>query len=77
MVRDLLTELGAAAPGGRVLVVAHDGVVVALRHVLAGIGAPPPGPHVAVPNASVSRWSAGDGRCPRLVEFGGTSHLGR
>ncbi|MEV4443032.1 histidine phosphatase family protein [Streptomyces sp. NPDC049577] len=72
-VRDLLTELGDAAPGRRVLVVAHDVVVIAARHVLAGIGGPAP-ERVPVPNASVSRWDR-EGTGLRLVAFGATGHL--
>lgn len=73
-VRDFLDRLDRAVPGGQALVVAHDGVVAALRYVIAGIGAPVP-ESVAVPNASVSRW-AGDGRRLRLVAWGDTRHLG-
>ncbi|WP_110946346.1 histidine phosphatase family protein [Streptomyces avicenniae] len=76
-VRTLLAELDAAAPGKRVLVVAHDAVVVCLRHAIDGIGAPvPPGGVAVVPNASVTRWH-GDGTRLRLAEFGSTAHLDR
>ncbi|GAA3737743.1 histidine phosphatase family protein [Streptomyces tremellae] len=91
-VRDFLTELRADPPCAHVLLVAHDSVAVAVRQVLAGIGAPP-AQDVPVPNASVSVWErapAGgdfadggptggdpaDGRRLRLVEFGGVRHLG-
>ncbi|MGV9548306.1 histidine phosphatase family protein [Streptomyces ardesiacus] len=67
-------DLGRAAPGRRVLVVAHDGVVIALRHVLAGIGAIAPEDLPPVPNASVSHWN-GDGHRLRLVAWGDTAHL--
>lgn len=72
-VRDFLTELRDAAAGRRVMLVAHDAVVMAVRHVLAGLGSPvPDSPPVA--NASISRWD-GDGRSLRLAEFGSTAHL--
>ncbi|MEU5756824.1 histidine phosphatase family protein [Streptomyces sp. NPDC047829] len=67
-------DLGRAAPGRRVLVVAHDGVVIALRYVLAGIGAVPPEELPPVPNASVSHWN-GDGHRLRLAAWGDTAHL--
>ncbi|MGZ3119832.1 histidine phosphatase family protein [Streptomyces sp. H62] len=67
-------DLGRAAPGRRVLVVAHDGVVIALRYVLAGIGAVPPWELPPVPNASVSHWN-GDGHRLRLAAWGDTAHL--
>ncbi|CAL9662233.1 2,3-bisphosphoglycerate-dependent phosphoglycerate mutase [Streptomyces sp. enrichment culture] len=73
-VRQFVTDLSAAAPGRRVLLVAHDAVVVALRHVLAGIGAEAPDPLPPVPNASVSYWR-GDGRRLRSVLWGDTAHL--
>ncbi|MFI7277304.1 histidine phosphatase family protein [Streptomyces sp. NPDC049879] len=74
-VRGLLAELDAAAPGQRVLIVAHDAVVVGLRYAIDGIGASvPPGGVAIVPNASVSRWT-GDGSHLRLAQFGDTAHL--
>ncbi|MEV0845929.1 histidine phosphatase family protein [Streptomyces sp. NPDC049954] len=73
-VGQFLTDLGRAAPGRRVLVVAHDGVVLALRHVLTGIGATAPEHLPPVPNASVSHWR-GDGRTLRLTDWGDTTHL--
>ncbi|GGT00198.1 phosphoglycerate mutase [Streptomyces daghestanicus] len=75
-VGQFVTDLGAAAPGRRVLLVAHDAVVVALRQVLAGIGAEAPDRVPPVPNASVSHWrDDGHGRL-RLAVWGGTDHLG-
>jgi broad specificity phosphatase PhoE len=73
-VGQFVSDLGRAAPGRRVLVVAHDGVVVALRHVLAGIGAVAPERLPPVPNASVSSWD-GDGHRLRLTSWGDTAHL--
>ncbi|MDT0266767.1 histidine phosphatase family protein [Streptomyces sp. DSM 44915] len=72
-VRDFLTELAAAAPGRRVLLVAHDAVLVAAGRVIEGIGAEPPAA-APVPNASLSRWIA-DGSRLRAAEFGDTAHL--
>lgn len=76
-IRDFLTELGAGAAGRRVLVVAHDVVVLAVQRVLAGIGgARPEGAEAAVPNGSVSSWvrdGGGGGLRPEV--FGGTAHL--
>ncbi|WP_129843637.1 histidine phosphatase family protein [Streptomyces sp. RFCAC02] len=75
-VRDFLGALDAAAPGRRVLVVAHDAIAVLLRQAVEGLGAPPPTEEGAlVPNASVSTW-VGDGRRLRLAAFGDTAHLG-
>ncbi|MFF9896835.1 histidine phosphatase family protein [Streptomyces longispororuber] len=73
-VGQFVTDLTAAAPGRRVLVVAHDAVVIALRYVTAGIGAEAPDRLPPVPNASVSHWR-GDGRHLALVSWGNTSHL--
>ncbi|WP_223770159.1 histidine phosphatase family protein [Streptomyces huiliensis] len=74
-VRALLHDPDAVPPARRVLLVAHDAVVVALRHVLGGETPDRPWP---VPNASVSRWVADDdgggggGGGLRRVEFGVT-----
>ncbi|WP_425314790.1 histidine phosphatase family protein [Streptomyces ambofaciens] len=73
-VGQFVSDLGRAAPGRRVLVVAHDGVVSALRYVLAGIGAVAPEELPPVPNASVSQWN-GDGHRLRLAVWGDTTHL--
>ncbi|MFG1808086.1 histidine phosphatase family protein [Streptomyces sp. NPDC049040] len=73
-VGDLLTRLDRTLPGRRVLLVAHDGVMVALRHVIDGIGAPAPDGVTPVPNASVCAWE-GDGRRLRLTAWATTAHL--
>jgi broad specificity phosphatase PhoE len=73
-VGQFVSDLGRAAPGRRVLVVAHDGVLVALRHVLAGTGDGSPETLPPVPNASVSHWD-GDGHRLRPVAWGDTAHL--
>jgi broad specificity phosphatase PhoE len=71
-VRAVLDDLVADTTAGRatrIMVVAHDATVVALREVISGRRAIDP-----VPNASVTRWIA-DGTGLRLVEFAGTAHL--
>ncbi|MDR6981031.1 broad specificity phosphatase PhoE [Streptomyces sp. 3330] len=73
-VRDFTSELAGAAAGRRVLLVAHDAIVIALRHVLAGLGAPVPHALPPVPHASVTHWR-GDGRHLRLAQWGRTAHL--
>ncbi|UUU33302.1 histidine phosphatase family protein [Streptomyces sp. CA-210063] len=73
-VRDFVTELDRVAPGRRVLLIAHDAIAVAVRFVLAGLGAPAPEALPPVPNASVSHWN-GDGGRLRLVRWGDTGHL--
>ncbi|MFJ4713881.1 histidine phosphatase family protein [Streptomyces sp. NPDC088785] len=73
-VGQFLSDLCRAAPGRRVLLVAHDSVLVALRHVLAGTGAVPSEELPPVPNASLSHWES-DGRALRLRTWGDTAHL--
>ncbi|MGW5048788.1 histidine phosphatase family protein [Streptomyces griseoluteus] len=73
-VRQFVTDLSQAAAGRRVLLVTHDGVLLALRHALAGIGAAAPGHLPPVPNASLSHWTT-DGRTLRLHTWGDTAHL--
>ncbi|UED86687.1 histidine phosphatase family protein [Streptomyces profundus] len=73
-VRDLLREVSEAVPGSRVLVVAHDAVVVALARAVAGLGVEPRPEARPVPNASLTRWT-GDGTRLRLAEFGDAAHL--
>ncbi|MFG3197855.1 histidine phosphatase family protein [Streptomyces sp. NPDC048208] len=73
-VRQFIADLSQAASGRRVLLVAHDGVLLALRHVLAGIGTAAPEDLPPVPNASLSHWCT-DGRTLRLHTWGGTHHL--
>ncbi|MEQ4721342.1 histidine phosphatase family protein [Nonomuraea sp. B19D2] len=71
--RDLLADLREHAAGRRVLIVAHDSVVLALRHVIAG------GPDAGlaavlefapVLNGSVSVWDRSG-----LVRFNDVAHL--
>lgn len=75
--RGFLAELRERAGGRRVLVVAHDSVVLGLRHVIAGA----PDAELAavlafapVLNASVSVWRA-DGARFELVRFNDVAHL--
>ncbi|GGP16252.1 histidine phosphatase family protein [Nonomuraea glycinis] len=75
--RDLLTDLRARARGQRVLIVAHDSVVLVLRHVideapdaeLAALAEFAP-----ILNASVSTWHATDGRLT-LLHYNTVHHL--
>jgi broad specificity phosphatase PhoE len=73
-VSQFLAELSRAATGRRVLLVAHDAVVVAIRQYFGGIGHPTPDHLPPVPNASVSHWVAEAGRLG-LVEWGAVGHL--
>lgn len=73
-VRDILLQLDRTVPGKRVLLVGHDGVIVALRYVIAGIGTPVPDGVTPVANASISHWE-GDGHRLHLVTWGTTDHL--
>ncbi|WP_331726314.1 histidine phosphatase family protein [Streptomyces sp. NBC_00470] len=73
-VRDFLVQLDATLPGRSVLLVAHDAVVIALRYVLTGLGAPVPGHDTAVPNASVTTWQ-GNGHHLALTSWAATDHL--
>lgn len=74
--RDVLADLRSLS-SRRVLIVAHDSVVLILRHViertpdaeLAAIDA-----HAPIRNASVSIWNGADGQL-RLVTFNDISHL--
>ncbi|WP_049562855.1 histidine phosphatase family protein [Nonomuraea sp. SBT364] len=76
-VRDLLADLRERAEGRRVLIVAHDAVVLALRHVIAGS----PDAELAaldafapILNGSVSTWHAVGGRLT-LRDFNTVGHL--
>ncbi|WP_327091113.1 histidine phosphatase family protein [Nonomuraea sp. NBC_01738] len=75
--RAFLGDLRERADGRRVLIVAHDAVVLILRHViegtpdaeLAAVDA-----HAPIHNASASTWHAVDGRL-EVLSFNDTSHL--
>ncbi|TDD46450.1 histidine phosphatase family protein [Nonomuraea terrae] len=75
--RGFLADLRERVGGRRVLIVAHDSVVLALRHVIAGA----PDAELAavldfapVLNASVSVWRTDGGRF-ELVRFNDVAHL--
>ncbi|WP_084957898.1 histidine phosphatase family protein [Thermoactinospora rubra] len=75
--REFWGELRVRADGRRVLIVAHDSVVLILRHVIAGT----PDAELAaiavhgpIRNASVSTWGPVDGRL-EVVAFNEVAHL--
>ncbi|MFC5829210.1 histidine phosphatase family protein [Nonomuraea insulae] len=71
--RDFLKDLAGRADRRRVLIVAHDSVVLGLRHVLTGdpdTGLASVLEHAPVLNASVSLWRAGE-----LMRFNDVAHL--
>ncbi|SEK95827.1 histidine phosphatase family protein [Nonomuraea pusilla] len=75
--RAFLAELAVRADGRRVLLVAHDSVILGLRLAIAGTPdgeAAAAGAYAPVLNASVSTWHAARGRL-ELVAFNDTSHL--
>ena len=75
--RSFLTDLGQVAAGQRVLVVAHDSVVMMLRYVIEGLLEADLDEIVAsggIRNASVTRWCS-DGTTLRLTEFNQVAHL--
>ncbi|WP_336082544.1 histidine phosphatase family protein [Nocardia sp. SSK8] len=73
-VRGFLDELDTVAPGEQVLLITHDAVVLALRYVLDGLGAPVPYQLEPVPNASVSQWRR-EGPRLALRVWGAVEHL--
>ncbi|MFC6010334.1 histidine phosphatase family protein [Nocardia lasii] len=74
-VRNFVDELDAVAAGEQVLLVTHDAVVMSLRYVLDGLGAPVPDSLEPVPTASVSQWRR-DGPRLALRVWGAVDHLG-
>ncbi|MFC4128329.1 histidine phosphatase family protein [Nocardia rhizosphaerae] len=73
-VRGFLDELDVVAAGEQVLVVSHDAVVLTMRYVLDGLGAPVPDSVEPVPNASVSQWRR-EGPRLALRVWGAVGHL--
>ncbi|MFI7432744.1 histidine phosphatase family protein [Micromonospora haikouensis] len=76
-IRAVLTDLNSRHAGQRILVVAHDAVVVAVRHLLdrlsfTDLDAILTGTPIA--NTSLTRYVHADGRLD-LVEFAATPHL--
>ncbi|WP_068924715.1 histidine phosphatase family protein [Planobispora rosea] len=68
-VAEAVRDMRAECAGRRVLVVAHDAVVLMLRHVLAEAARAIE--HVPIGNTSVSVWRSGE-----LVIFNDVTHLG-
>lgn len=73
-VRGFMADVTVAPDAERVLLVAHDAVLLALRAILAGDSSDAVVPDRPLPPASVTRW-IGNGTAPRLVEYGDTRHL--
>ncbi|MEU0565622.1 histidine phosphatase family protein [Nonomuraea sp. NPDC005983] len=75
--RAFLEALRGQSDGRRVLIVAHDAVVLILRHVIAetpDADLPAIDAYAPIGNASVSTWHAVDGRL-ELLSFNDTTHL--
>lgn len=75
--RSFLADLGQVAAGRRVVLVAHDSVVMMLRYVIEGLTEADLEQIVAgggIRNASVTRWRW-DGSALRLIEFNQVAHL--
>jgi broad specificity phosphatase PhoE len=75
--RSFLADLARIARGKRVLLVAHDSVVVLLRYVIEGLSEADLEQIAAaggIRNASVTRWRC-DGGALRLVDFNRVEHL--
>ncbi|WP_328341946.1 histidine phosphatase family protein [Micromonospora sp. NBC_00421] len=76
-VRAALADLGSRHAGRRVWVVAHDAVVVAVRHLLDGLSFTDLDAILAttpIANTSLTRYAHARGRL-QLVEFAATPHL--
>ncbi|MEV4756030.1 histidine phosphatase family protein [Micromonospora sp. NPDC049559] len=76
-VRAVLADLNAHHPGERVLIVAHDAVVVTVRHILDGLPFTDLDAILAatpIANTSLTRYVHANGRLD-LVEFAVTPHL--
>jgi probable phosphoglycerate mutase len=72
--RTLLRDVSEEFAGRRVLLIAHDAIVLMLRYLIEGIPHTDILGHGPVYNCSVTRWS-GDTTGPRLIEYNTTSHL--
>jgi probable phosphoglycerate mutase len=72
--RSVLRDIADDCAGRRVLIIAHDAVVLLLRYVIEGIALEDILGHGPVRNCSVTRWSGESGH-PRLVEYNATTHL--
>jgi probable phosphoglycerate mutase len=75
--RSFLADLGRAYAGRRVLIVAHDSVVVLLRYVIEGLveaDLEQIAANGGIRNASITRWRW-DGEALRLTDFNRIEHL--
>jgi broad specificity phosphatase PhoE len=75
--RSFLSDLAREASGRRVLLVAHDAVVVLLRYIIEGLAEDDLDRIAAeggIRNASVTRWRW-DGQALRLTDFNLVDHL--
>lgn len=70
-VREVLADLHAECAGRRVLIVAHDAVVLMVKHVIEGVPLDSLDAFLPVRNASVSAW-----RGTRPEIFNDVGHLG-
>lgn len=74
--RSVLGDIDREYPGGRVLVIAHDAVVILTRYIVEGLTEQEvlDIERTLVPNGSLTTWARRDGRL-RLVTANGTGHL--
>ncbi len=75
-IRSVLRDIVDDHAGRRVLIIAHDAVVLLLRYVIEGIALKDILDHGPVRNCSVTRWT-GESGCGRLIEYNATTHLSR
>lgn len=78
-IRSLLRDALPAASGRRLLIVAHDAVVLMLRMIFGGLDEPALSRIVdaggAIGNCTVTRWVADEDATLRLVDYNDASHL--
>lgn len=74
--RAVLADIEREQPGGRVLIVAHDALVVLTRYIVEGMSEEEilDAERTLVPNGSVTAWTRSGGRL-RLVTANATGHL--
>jgi len=74
--RSALSDIERDHPGGRVLIVAHDAVVMLFRYIVEQLTEQQllEIERTLVPNASLAIWSRREGEM-RLVTFNSTDHL--
>jgi broad specificity phosphatase PhoE len=73
-IRSVVRDLADDYAGRRVLIVAHDAVVLFLRYVIEDIPADEILGHAPVRNCAVTRWT-GESGTPKLIEYNATTHL--